>query len=99
HISKPSVEGQIEALNAALNDARVARTDIGHINAPGPATPPGDVIETPAIRRTFGEAAASIPVSSTKSLHGHLMGAAGAGGMSRHRLGRGGGSIPPTLPV
>ncbi len=78
HITKPSVDGQAAAMTLALADAQIAPNDVDYINAHGTATPLNDVTETLAIKRVFGEAAREIPVSSTKSMHGHLLGAAGA---------------------
>ena len=77
HITKPSVNGQTRAMHMALNDAGLAPEDIGYINAHGTATAVGDVVETHAIKSVFGAAAMRVPVSSTKALHGHLMGATG----------------------
>lgn len=78
HITKPSVDGQAAAMRAALDDAALLPGSIGYINAHGTATRVGDVIETKAIGQVFGEAAPRIAVSSTKALHGHLLGGAGA---------------------
>jgi 3-oxoacyl-[acyl-carrier-protein] synthase II len=78
HISKPDPDGQVRAMRAALTDAGVAPHEIGYLNAHGTATAVGDVVETSAIRTMFGGHAESLPVSSTKALHGHLMGATGA---------------------
>jgi 3-oxoacyl-[acyl-carrier-protein] synthase II len=78
HICIPSSVGQSAAMTAALNDACLAKSDIGYISAHGTGTRLGDITETQAIREVFGEHAASLPVSSTKSAHGHLLGAAGA---------------------
>ncbi len=77
HITKPSAEGQIRAMRMALDDAGMTPREIGYINAHGTATTAGDVVETNAIKTAFGDAAAQVPVSSTKALHGHLMGATG----------------------
>jgi 3-oxoacyl-[acyl-carrier-protein] synthase II len=96
HISKPSPEGQVSALNAAIEDSQLAITDIGYINAHGTATQLGDVVETAAIKTAFRSAAHNIPVSSTKALHGHLMGAAGAVEMIASLLTLNTGSVPPT---
>ncbi len=78
HITGPSMEGQARAMRLALEDAACPPDAIGCINAHGTATELNDVIETRAIRQVFGASAARIPVSSTKSMHGHLMGAGGA---------------------
>lgn len=78
HLTKPDPTGQCAAMRAALADAGLAPADIGYINAHGTATLAGDITETEAIRRVFEVHAARIPVSSTKSMHGHLMGATGA---------------------
>ena len=77
HITKPSAEGQVRAIHMALNDAHLTPADIGYINAHGTATAVGDLVESNAIKTAFGDAAARVPVSSTKALHGHLMGATG----------------------
>jgi len=78
HITNPSVDGQARAMYAALADAGLDPADIDYVNAHGTATRIGDVCETLAIKRVFGERAHDTPVSSTKSVHGHLLGAAGA---------------------
>ncbi len=78
HITKPSVEGQARAMELALADRGTPRDVVGYVNAHGTATAANDPTETRAIRQVFGERAAKIPVSSTKSMHGHLLGGAGA---------------------
>lgn len=78
HITKPSVDGQAYAIEAALEEAGIVSQDIDYINAHGTATVANDMVETQAIKKVFGKRAYDIPVSSTKSMHGHLLGAAGA---------------------
>ena len=78
HITKPSVEGQAHAMALALDDARLNTDDIDYVNAHGTATLLNDATETKALKKVFGERARRIPVSSTKSMHGHLLGGAGA---------------------
>jgi 3-oxoacyl-[acyl-carrier-protein] synthase II len=78
HLVRPDRAGQVRALHAVLDDAGLAPGDVHYVNAHGTATPEGDPIEVQALREAFGERAARLPVSSTKSVHGHLLGAAGA---------------------
>jgi len=78
HITRPSSRGQASAMQAALRSAGVAADSIDYINAHGTATVQNDPVETAAIKEVFGAHAFNIPVSSTKSTHGHLLGAAGA---------------------
>ena len=78
HITKPQAQGQSRAIAMALKDAGLSPADIGYINAHGTATRVGDVVETNAIKAAFGDSATRVPISSTKALHGHLMGATGA---------------------
>lgn len=78
HLTRPGLQGQVDTMCLALADAGIAADEVDYINAHGTATVAGDVIETSAIKQVFGHRAKKIPVSSTKSMHGHLMGAAGA---------------------
>ena len=96
HITRPSVEGQAAAIRAALENARMGAGDIGYINAHGTGTQANDGVETAAIKQVFGKAAYSVPVSSTKSMHGHLLGAAGALELVVAVVAMERGVIPPT---
>jgi 3-oxoacyl-[acyl-carrier-protein] synthase II len=80
HIAQPDPEGKgaTRAMRAALADAEADASDVVHINAHGTSTPQGDVAEALAIRTALGDAAADVAVTSTKSMTGHLLGAAGA---------------------
>jgi 3-oxoacyl-[acyl-carrier-protein] synthase II len=78
HITQPDVEAQSLAMRLALADAEMSPDDIDYINDHGTGTPLNDITETQAIKEVFGTRAKSIAVSSTKSMHGHLVGAAGA---------------------
>ena len=78
HITQPDAGGQARAMRLALTEAGLAPEQIGHINAHGTGTKVGDVSETQAIHSVFGSHAPRIPISATKALHGHMMGAAGA---------------------
>jgi 3-oxoacyl-[acyl-carrier-protein] synthase II len=76
HITQPDAAGQTRAMQAALADAGLAAGDVGYVNAHGTATTAGDAAEADSLVRVFGER--GVPVSSTKAIHGHLLGAGGA---------------------
>lgn len=96
HMSRPDRDGQVRAMREALAECGLAPRAIGYINAHGTATAVGDTVEAEAINAVFGEAAAQVPVSSTKSLHGHLLGGAGALEFAAALLPLMRGWLPPT---
>jgi 3-oxoacyl-[acyl-carrier-protein] synthase II len=99
HITAPSEDGDgpFRVMRAAMKSARIQPSQVNYINAHGTSTPHGDKVETIAIKRCFGDHAARLPVSSTKSMTGHLLGAAGGleAGITvlavHHQL------VPPTI--
>ena len=97
HITQPTADGQAYAMRAALSCAGLQPTDIGYINAHGTATALNDPVETASIKQVFGERAMHTPVSSTKSMHGHLMGATAAVEFIACILALKHQSIPPTM--
>jgi 3-oxoacyl-[acyl-carrier-protein] synthase II len=78
HITRPSVQGQADAMRAALHSTGLDASEVDAINAHGTGTQANDMVETAAIKAVFGERAHQIPISATKAIHGHLLGAAGA---------------------
>jgi 3-oxoacyl-(acyl-carrier-protein) synthase len=78
HIAAPDVRGQVAAMFAALADARIAPAELDYVNAHATGTPGGDIVEAAALREVLGNDTERVPVSSTKSVHGHLLGAASA---------------------
>ena len=97
HITRPSLEGQARAMAEALQEADLLPEDIDYINAHGTATQWNDLVETQAIKKVFGDHACKAPVSSTKSMHGHTMGAAGAIEFIAALLAIRNQAIPPTI--
>jgi nodulation protein E len=96
HITQPSSEGAARAMRTALKDAGLAPQQIGYINAHGTATPANDIAETTAIRAVFEDYANQLPVSSTKSMHGHALGAGAALECLATALALRDGFLPPT---
>jgi len=96
HITQPSPEGAARAIRAALADGALQAENIGYINAHGTATQANDATETAAIRKVFGAHADRLAVSSTKSMHGHTLGAAGAIEAVATLLALKHGILPPT---
>src|SRR4051812_35171423 len=99
HITRPTMEGQALTMQRALSDAGMRPEDIGYINAHGTATLANDAVETAAIRQLFGAHAYRVPVSSTKSMHGHLLGAAGGLVFSPAAIGLQEKKNPPTTKI
>jgi nodulation protein E len=96
HLTMPLAEGAAKAISAALRDAELRPEEVAYINAHGTATQANDPMEANAIRLVFGEATDDILVSSTKSMHGHTLGAAGAIEAAATVLGINKGVLPPT---
>ena len=97
HITQPSEVGAARAIRAALKDGNLNPEEIGYVNAHGTATQANDVMETQALRLVFGEHADKLAVSSTKSMHGHTLGAAGALEAVATILAIDSGVLPPTM--
>ena len=96
HLTQPEAAGQAHAMTLALRDAGLNTEDIAYLNAHGTATEVGDVVETNAIKLAFQNASAGLPVSSTKAVHGHAMGAAGAMEFIACVMALRTGQLPPT---
>lgn len=96
HLTAPSVEGQVRAMQQALDESGLTPAQVQYLNAHGTATQAGDVIETQSIRKVFGQRADRLAVSSTKAVHGHLIGAAGALEFALSIMAMNSGSLPPT---
>jgi 3-oxoacyl-[acyl-carrier-protein] synthase II len=99
HLTAPHPEGEgaVLVMKNALRDAKLAPEDIDYINVHGTATPLGDISETKAIKKVFGEHAYKLNISSTKSMTGHLLGAAGAVESLAVILAIRDGIVPPTI--
>jgi nodulation protein E len=96
HITQPLAEGAARAIRGALKDAGLAPEQIGYINAHGTGTEANDKMEVAAIRAVFGPHAEKLPLSSTKSMHGHTLGAAGAIEAAATAFSLDCGILPPT---
>src|SRR5881296_2988983 len=95
HLTDPSADGAARAIRLALADLRP--NEVGYINAHGTGTRANDATETMAIKSVFGDHALHVPISSTKSLHGHAMGASGAIEMVSSLVALNDGFVPPTI--
>jgi 3-oxoacyl-(acyl-carrier-protein) synthase len=96
HLTAPSIDGQVRAMQQALDVAGLSAQQIQYLNAHGTATSAGDVMETQSIRKVFGPCADRLAVSSTKAVHGHLIGAGGALEFALSIMAMNSGSLPPT---
>ena len=99
HITQPAEEGDggYRVTLAALKDAGISTDEVGYVNAHGTSTPIGDAIETAALKRVFGARAKNVPISSTKSMTGHLLGGAGGLEAGISVLALRDGILPPTI--
>jgi 3-oxoacyl-[acyl-carrier-protein] synthase II len=96
HITLPSAEGQKLAMNEAIAESGLPLDAIGYINAHGTATAAGDATEAESIKQAFGAHASKLAISSTKAVHGHLIGAGGALEFALSVMALESGNIPPT---
>ncbi len=96
HITRPDVEGLSNVMAKALNQAGVAIDEVDYINAHGTATQMNDIVETQAIHNVFGSHAKKLAISSTKSMHGHVLGASSALELTATLLAMKHNCIPPT---
>jgi 3-oxoacyl-[acyl-carrier-protein] synthase II len=97
HLTFPHIDGEVKAIENALKDAQISKEDVDYINAHGTATAINDSVETDAIKKVFGDNAYSIPISSTKSMLGHTLGASGAIELITCALSLNESIIPPTI--
>ena len=96
-LTNPDESGMVRAIEGALSDARIAPQDIQYVNAHGTGTVANDLAETNAIKRAFGSHAAKLAISSTKSMVGHALGAAGALEMVACLMAARDSIVPPTI--
>ncbi len=99
HITAPSVDGPSRSMKLAIEDAGLKPEDIDYLNAHGTSTPPNDRNETAAVKAVFGEHAYKMSISSTKSMTGHLLGAAGAIEAVATVLAIKNSKVPPTINI
>jgi len=97
HITQPSAEGAAKAIRMALKDAGIGPESVGYVNAHGTGTTVNDSTETRALKIAFGDHAKRLAVSSTKAMHGHTLGAAGAIESAAAILALSEGVLPPTI--
>jgi nodulation protein E len=97
HITQPSAAGAAKAIRLALKDAGIAPAEVGYVNAHGTGTTVNDATETAALHLAFGEHARRLAISSTKAMHGHTLGAAGAIESAAAILALSAGILPPTV--
>ena len=96
HITQPSIRGPVRAIRMALEEAEAKPEDVGYINAHGTGTRLNDATETQVVKEVFGDHARRLAISSTKSMHGHVMGATGAIELAATVMALQRGVIPPT---
>ncbi len=97
HITQPSAEGAAKAITMALKQAGIGPEQVGYVNAHGTGTNVNDVTETRALKLALGDHAYKVAISSTKAMHGHTLGAAGALESTAAILAMTGGYVPPTI--
>jgi nodulation protein E len=97
HITQPSAEGAAKAIRMALKDAHIVPEQVGYVNAHGTGTTVNDSTETCALHLAFGKHARRLAISSTKAMHGHTLGAAGAIESAAAILALASGILPPTI--
>jgi len=99
HLTQPNTDGPMRAMRMALDDAEMNADDLDYINTHGTSTPAGDINELNAIKESLGEAAKSVSISSSKSMSGHLLGAAGALEAIVTLKAMEAGVVPPTINI
>jgi 3-oxoacyl-[acyl-carrier-protein] synthase II len=97
HMTLPALDGAVRSMRLCLQDAKLAPSGVDYVNAHGTSTPAGDINETQALKEVFGEHARKLAVSSTKSMTGHLLGAAGGIESVITVLSIARGMLPPTI--